>query len=299
MTRKYPKLVPVPPGPVTLQWYWKPTPAPAGTVALIWVFELTVNAADTRPSLTAVAPLKLFPTIVTWIPRLPEVGVKLEIDGLPGGAVVTVNEVLLAPVPFGVVTAIWPVVAPVGTRAVMLVPELTEKVADGLPLNVTAVAPVKFVPVMETFVPTGPPVGVNDVTVGGLPPPPPVTVKFDELWPVPFGVVTEMRPVVAPLGTVALMLVLEFTVYVVAFVVLNATAVAPVKPVPVMETFVPTGPLVGANDVTVGGGLLPPVQLGNLKAPMRVCQFQAPLPVRYSPRYQNAQSSTGSTLMLV
>ena len=43
----------------------------------------------------------------------------------------------------------------------------------------------------------------------------------------------------------------------------------------------------------------PLVQLGNLNDAMRVCQLKAPLEARYSSVYQNVQSSTGSTLMLV
>ncbi len=201
--------------------------------------------------------------------------------------------------PFGVVTAIGPVVAPVGTRAVMLVSELNVMVVEAVPLNLTPVTPVKPVPVMETLVPTGPLVGVNDVTVGGLPPPPPVTVKVDALAPVPFGVVTAIGPVCAPPGTVAWISVAESTLNVVAPTPPNVTPVAPVKPVPVTSTFVPTGPLVGVNDVTTGGLPPPLVQLGNLNEPMRVCQFQLPSSVRYSPTYQNVQSSAGSMLMLV
>jgi hypothetical protein len=128
-----------------------------------------------------------------------------------GPTVVTVKLPELVPVPFGVVTATLPVVAPAGTVALMLVPELTVNVVAAVPLNFTLVAPVKFVPVIETFVPTGPLVGVNELTVGGLPPPP-VTVNELALVPVPFGVVTEIGPVVAPVGTVALMLVSELTV---------------------------------------------------------------------------------------
>jgi hypothetical protein len=40
----------------------------------------------------------------------------------------------------------------------------------------------------------------------------------------------------------------------VALVPLNATEVAPVKLVPLIVTLVPTGPLVGAKPVIVGGG---------------------------------------------
>ena len=111
-------------------------------------------------------------------------------------------------------------------------------------MNFTAVTPVKFVPLIVTLVPTGPLVGVNDVTVGGDPPPP-VTVKLVELVPVPFGVWTEIVPVVAPAGTCAVMSVALFTTNVASEVPLNLTLVAPVKFVPWTSTCVPTGPLVG------------------------------------------------------
>ena len=66
------------------------------------------------------------------------------------------------------------------------------------PLNVTAVAPVKFVPLIVTLVPTAPLVGVKLVMVGALD-----TVKLLALVAVPPGVVTLSGPVVAPAGTVA------------------------------------------------------------------------------------------------
>ncbi len=46
------------------------------------------------------------------------------------------------------------------------VDEPPEKVVADVPPNVTAVAPVKFVPVIVTIVPIGPEVGVNEVIVG-------------------------------------------------------------------------------------------------------------------------------------
>ena len=78
-----------------------------------------------------------------------------------------------------------------------MVAEFTVKVALA-PLNVTAVAPVKLVPLMVTLLPTGPLAGVKLVTVGGL-----ITVKLLALVAVPPGVVTLIVPVVAPAGTVA------------------------------------------------------------------------------------------------
>ena len=75
------------------------------------------------------------------------------------------------------------------------------------PLNVTAVAPVKFVPVMVTEVPTAPLVGVNELMAGGT-----MTVKLLTLDSVPPEVVTAIEPVLAPDGTVAVTCVPEFTV---------------------------------------------------------------------------------------
>jgi hypothetical protein len=68
-----------------------------------------------------------------------------------------------------------------------------------VPLNATAVAPVKFVPLIVTLVPAGPLVGVKPVMVGALA----LTVKVLALVAVPPGVVALIGPVVAPAGTVA------------------------------------------------------------------------------------------------
>jgi len=68
------------------------------------------------------------------------------------------------------------------------------------PLNVIAVAPVKFVPLIVTLVPTGPLVGEKLVIVGAEVE---LTVKLFVLVAVPPGVVTLNGPVVAPVGTVA------------------------------------------------------------------------------------------------
>ena len=65
-------------------------------------------------------------------------------------------------------------------------------------LKVTEVAPVKFVPLMVTLVPTGPLVGAKLVSVGGG-----TTVNALLLVTFPPGVVTLIGPVVAPAGTVA------------------------------------------------------------------------------------------------
>src|SRR5689334_7649816 len=132
-----------------------------------------------------------------------------------------------------------PVVAPAGT-VVVTVPELLTVNVAALPPNETAVAPVKFVPVIVTPVPTAPIIGAKEVMAG-------VTVKrvVVKIGPLP-GVVTVMGPVVAPAGTVVVIVPGGPSVNVAA-APLNETAVAPVKFVPVIVTTVPAGPKVGAN----------------------------------------------------
>src|SRR5438552_1759350 len=98
--------------------------------------------------------------MVTLIPTGPLVGVKLVMVGGIAVAAVTVK------------------------------PALT-------PLNVTAVAPVKSVPLMVTLVPSAPLVHAALLIVGGF-----TTVNAPVLVAVPPGVVTLSGPVVAPAGTV-------------------------------------------------------------------------------------------------
>ena len=185
-------LVAVPPGVVTLSG---PVVAPAGTVAWIAVAEVTVKLAPAVLKVTAVAPVKLVPLMVTLVPTGPLVGSKLVIVG----GLTTVKALLLVAVPPGVVTLSGPVVAPAGTVAWIAVAEVTVKLALTV-LKVTAVAPVKFVPLIVTLVPTGPLVGVKLVIVGGALA---ITVKLFVLVAAPAGVVTLSGPVVAPAGTVA------------------------------------------------------------------------------------------------
>src|SRR5881396_2190686 len=87
------------------------------------------------------------------------------------------------------------------------------------------------------------------VTEGGVVSP---TVKLLALLAVPAEVVTLIDPLVAPAGTLAVIVLAEFTVKF-ALVPLNRTAVAPVKLVPLIVTLVPTGPLAGVKLEIVGG----------------------------------------------
>lgn len=60
----------------------------------------------------------------------------------------------------------WPVVAPTGTLAFTDVLLTMVKLLAGVPLKLTAVAPLKAVPVMVTVSPALPLVGVNAVREG-------------------------------------------------------------------------------------------------------------------------------------
>ena len=127
-------------------------------------------------------------------------------------------------VPVGVLTLIFPVVASAGTFARICVLEFTVKVVAGTLLNITCVAPLKLFPVMVTCVPIKPLVGVKELMLGRK-----VTVKLLALALVPDGVLTLILPVVAPLGTLARICVLESTKKLVASTLLNVTCVASVK----------------------------------------------------------------------
>ncbi len=173
------------------------------------------------------------------------------------------NELADVAVPPGVVTEIVPLVAPLGTVVEMWLASVTEKVAV-VPLNFTPVAPVKFVPVSVTLVPTCPLAGEKLVIVGAAT----LTVKVPVEVAVPCGVTIEIFPVTAPLGTTADTLVALTTENVAAAPPI-VTEVAPAKFVPLTLTEVPALPLVGAKLLIAGvaagcGGVvavvLPPPQ---------------------------------------
>ena len=111
------------------------------------------------------APQLIPPSLEVTVPLPVPVSVTVKVT-------FTVKLFVLVAVPPGVVTLSGPVVAPVGTAAWIVVAEVTVKLAL-TPLNVTVVAPVKFVPLIVTLVPTGPLVGVKLVIVGA----PPLTVR--------------------------------------------------------------------------------------------------------------------------
>ena len=106
---------------------------------------------------------------------------------------------------------------------------------------------MKPVPLIVTAVPPGPLVGVKLLMVGAG-----ITVKSVALVAIPPAVSTWMGPVVAPVGTDVVIWLSLITVNDGWFVPLKRTAVAPVNPVPVTVTAVPSGPLVGEKPVIVG-----------------------------------------------
>jgi hypothetical protein len=219
-------------------------------VAVIWVAEFTTNVAVTLLKVTDdvvnPVPLKFVPVILTDVPTPPKVGVNEVIVG----AATTVKLVVLVAVLTVFVTLILPVVAPVGTVAVIEVAEFTVNEVAVVVLNLTAVVPQKLVPVMVTVDPVGPLAGVKEVMVGAAAV---ATVKSAALAVSAPGVWTVIVPVAAPAGTTAVALVSLTNANVVAGVEggpLNVTPVMPVNPVPVIATEVPTTPHLGLKLVT-------------------------------------------------
>jgi hypothetical protein len=232
-----PASVPIPPGVVTATLPEAPIP----TVAVILVAELTVKElAATPPNVTAVAPVKLVPEIVTVPPTMADAGEK----EVTTGAGIKINPTR-EPLPNELVIDTLPE-APGPTTAVIVVLFTTVKEPAAMPPNVTAVDPVKFVPDIVTVVPCPALVGAKDVMIGtgrNINPP---------KEPVPNGLVTDTLPE-APGPTTAVIVVLFTIVKELAAMPPNDTAVDPIKFVPVIVTVVPVPALVGLKEVIIGG----------------------------------------------
>jgi hypothetical protein len=103
---------------------------------VVEVEELTLVIAPlNRTILLAAVASKFVPVIVTDVPAVPTVGLKLVIAGMPT-VPVTVNGAVLDAEPAGVVTSITPVVAPAGTVAINVV-GLADVIAATVLLNLT------------------------------------------------------------------------------------------------------------------------------------------------------------------
>ena len=160
-----------------------------GTVAVIWVALSGMKPAVTPLNVTPVTPVNPVPLMTTEVPTAPDVGLNEVMCGS------TVKDAPVVAVPPAVVTAIAPVAAPAGTVAVILPEFSTVKVA-GVRLNVTAVAPVNPPPLIVTVDPMMPDDGVKLAIDGS-------TVNVPDDFATPPEVVTLILPVVAPVGTVA------------------------------------------------------------------------------------------------
>src|SRR5438093_12112659 len=136
--------------------------------------------------------MKFAPLIVTLVPPGPLEGVKLVMVG----ATTTAKLLALVAVPAGVFTLIGPVLAPATLFPYTTLFRSTVKLA-ALPLNVTAVAPMKFVPPIVTLVHRSR-TGLETIDWLGAT----TAAKLLALVAVPAGVVTLRGPVVAPAGTV-------------------------------------------------------------------------------------------------
>jgi hypothetical protein len=221
-------------------------PAPTTAVIVLPSGEAVKLDAFTPPNDTPITPVRFVPEMVMLAPNPPLAGLILV---KVGGGLSTANIVREVAVPAGVTTLISPPLIPDGTTAVICVALTTVKLLTGVVPMRTAVAPVKFVPVMVSVAPGSAESGVKLVIVGagvGI-----ITVKFDNDAPVPLGVTTVIAPVAAPDGTVAVICVAELTVNVAATPP-KRTAVALVKFVPVIVIAAPASPESGEKLVIVG-----------------------------------------------
>ncbi len=224
-----------------------PVVAPIGTVLVILVAAEAVTVAATPLKVKILSSgivLKFEPLIITVAPTAPFPGLKLAIEGV--GETLKLDPVVIV-IPF-TVTDMAPEVAPAGTLVAILdvVDVLTEA---NVPLNETEGVVSKRVPVIVTAVPTAPLVGLKPVTVGEN-----NTVKLVALEMVTPLTVIEILPVVAPAGTLAVML-LSVDAVTVAGILLNFTTLlagTALKFVPEIMTVALTAPLDGLKPVIVG-----------------------------------------------
>src|SRR5881396_3000797 len=244
-----------------------PSPAPAAIVTvmgrLVAVPPVSMVAVTPLPlNVTAVAPPRPVPLMVAgWlVPAAPEDGLIPVIIGTD----ITVKPLNAGDVPIGVVTVKVRVSvdAPAAIVTVMgrlvAVPPVPMVAVTPLPLKLTAVAPLRFVPLMVagTLVPGVPEDGLIPIIAGGAGE---VTVKPVNGRDVPIPVVTvSVRVSVdAPPAIVTVigrLVAVPVPMVAVTPLPLNVTAVAPPRPVPLMVAgwLVPAAPEDGVIPVTTG-----------------------------------------------
>ena len=156
-----PLLDPLPAGVTTTF----PVVAVAGTYARIFLSVQLICEAVTPLKVTDPELPKLVPLILTSVPVEPELGSSFSMLG-PVEALVTVNLTPALATPPEVVTTTFPVVAPSGTFASILLLAQLDVVAV-VPLKVTDPPELpKLVPLILTLVPTGPSSGFKLVMFG-------------------------------------------------------------------------------------------------------------------------------------
>src|SRR5256885_11599096 len=103
-------------------------------------------------------------------------------------------------VPAVLVTVIGPLVAPLGIFTLSWLSDVAQSVVTAVPLILTPVVPVKFVPVSVIVVPTVPLTGEKLLIVGA---PPEAGVNWLLLQSLPFALFTLTQPLPAPPAPVA------------------------------------------------------------------------------------------------
>ena len=228
-----------------------PVVAPEGATAVILVALHDVMEEANMPlNVTLPFPCngpKFVPAITIDEFTAPVFGLRL----LMLGADVTVNVTPLLCTPPAAVTTTFPVAAPEGTTAVMLVLLHDDIDVADMPLNVTLPFPCdgpKFVPAITIDELTAPVLGVRLLMLGAA-----VTVNSTPLLALPLTVTTTL-PVVAVLGTVAVML-FELKLVIVAVLLLNVTVALDwfvPKLLPAITTDDPMAPVFGVRLLIVG-----------------------------------------------
>jgi hypothetical protein len=128
----------------------------------------TLLAAPALPKVTAVAPVRAVPVMVTDV--FPAIGPLVGLTAVTVGTGTYVNwsTELVGLIPPGFVTVTSTAPLPAGLVAVICVSELIVKLEAGVAPKLTPVAVLKVVPVIVTVVPptAGPEVGLMLETVG-------------------------------------------------------------------------------------------------------------------------------------
>lgn len=257
-----PALLPMPPGVRTETLPLVPC---SDTTAVISVSETdTIRSASTPPNCTLTAPASREPKIEIVSPALAFVGTKEVIKGEGK----TVKPPRTA-VPVGVTTVTLPLTEFGARTAIICVGETTLKLLAGTPPKRTAVAPVKFAPIIVIGVPVPAEVGENERIVGAGINAKPASIAM------PPGVVTATAPLREFAATTARISVSPSAVNRSAATPPKLTAEASVKCAPRISTLAPTPALCGEKLLISGAGTN--VNPARVAEPAGVCTRTTPV----------------------